>query len=187
MTNDKPNDDSGAPVCSKALLDSSVPASATNPSLCDRETLATFFDSEETKYEVKAEACREPPRDMVTQAMHAGFAAGMRFAAATVRCKPNPTADRRASQAEGEQMKSKKAKRPVVARKVEPVVRCSGCKFWDKDCCLSDEMDCGVCRRYPPQWGRSGVWHADLQCQTREDDWCGEYVDRMRQAVESYQ
>ena len=73
--------------------------------------------------------------------------------------------------------KSTQKKLPVMARKVEPVVRCSGCKFWDKDCCLSDEMDCGVCRRYPPQWG--GVGDADLQCQTREDDWCGEYVDRI--------
>jgi hypothetical protein len=91
MTTESAPFDAGAPVSSEALLGSSVFASATNPALCERETLAVFFDSEEAKYEAKAEACREPPRDMMTQALHAGFAAGMRFASATVRGKPNVT------------------------------------------------------------------------------------------------
>ena len=73
-------------------------------------------------------------------------------------------------------MKSKKtnAKRQVVSHTVQPVVRCDSCRYWDKDCCLSDEMGCGVCRRYPPMTSGKGDW--DLQSQTREDDWCGEYV-----------
>ena len=71
------------------MLGSSTLAFATNPAMCDRETMAALFDTKEAEYEAKAEACREPPRDMVTQALHAGFAAGMRFAAETVRGKPH--------------------------------------------------------------------------------------------------
>ena len=56
--------------------------------LVDSKALLAVFRAKEQEYENKAAACRQPPRDMVAQGIHAGFAAGMRSASEQVEKLP---------------------------------------------------------------------------------------------------
>lgn len=55
----------------------------------DKGFLLNLFAEEEAKEEMRADACKEPPRDMVSQALHAGVAAGIRWAAKQI-SNPDP-------------------------------------------------------------------------------------------------